>query len=169
MSVNKNNFGINNTSVIGKMRCNAIFQETAGKSCLGNPALCDGTCQNFTKTKCSLPKYDKFVYGIATSEPIPSPTMPTPVNKDNAPSQALDSKPESPQNVIPIVVASLVSAFIVFGLAGIIWHRKIKGKGGGGGGGSSRNRSNPFKRSSEAQADDFNGAYDGPDDMDEVY
>ncbi|KAL7522094.1 hypothetical protein ACHAWX_006779 [Stephanocyclus meneghinianus] len=162
MSANKNNFGINNTSAAGN--CDAIFQQNAGKSCLGNPALCNGTCRNFTKTTCSLPMYGKHS-GIATSEPIPSPTTPTPVNKDSAPSQALASQPESPQNVVPIIVASLVSAFIVFGLAGIVWHRKIKRTSRGG---SRRNRSNPFNRSSGAQDDDLNDAYDG-DNMDEVY
>ena len=157
MSANKGNFGINNTSAAGK--CNAIFQEAKGKSCLSNPTLCDGGCLEFTKTTCSLPMYDKFVYGTVTSEPVA-----TPVNKDSAPPHALASNPESSQNMIPIIVASFVSAFVVFGMAGIIWHRKRKGKGGGGGGGSGRN---PFKKSSSAQDDDLDDAYDGLDDMDE--
>lgn len=168
MSVNTNNFGVNNTSVSGE--CHAIFQEAQGNSCLDSPAMCEGSCIDFTSTTCSLPMYDKFVYGPVSSVPGSSPML-----GENAPPNALDKvqQPESSNNLIPIIVATVVSAFVVFGLAGIIWHRKKKGTGGSGGGGGMRSTvtsSNPFssmRKSNQAQEEGLNDAYDGFDDLDE--
>ena len=172
MSVNKNNFGINNTSVGDK--CNAIFQESDGTSCLSNPAVCDGSCVEFTSKTCTLPMYDKFIDGPVSSTPASAPVL-----SENAPPHALGqvTEPNTSNNLIPIVVATLVSAFVVFGLAGIIWHRKKKGKGnnvGGSGGVESEgltskisSRFASLKSSNQSQEEELNEAYDGFDDLDE--
>lgn len=167
MSANTNNFGINNTSIGGQ--CSAIFQESEGASCLSNPAMCTGSCMEFTSTSCSLPMYDKFIDGPVSSNPAPPPVL-----AENAPSDKV-AQPNTSNNLIPIIVATLVAAFIVFGLAGIIWHRKKKGKGntgesGGTGRQLSRFGGNPFvrlRRSKNAQEEELNEAYDGFDDLDE--
>lgn len=169
MSVNTNNFGINSTSISSE--CNSIFQELQGSSCLHSPAMCEGSCIEFTSTKCDLPMYDKFIYGPVSSEPVVSGQT-----GENAPPHSLDKVPEpvSSNNLIPIIVATLVSAFIIFGLAGIIWHRKRKGQKNGGtasprGTGGFRSKfGNPLNplaklkrnRLSQAQAGELNDAYD---------
>jgi len=163
MSVNTNNFGINSTSISSE--CNSIFQELQGSSCLDSPAMCEGSCIEFTSTKCDLPMYDKFVYGPVSSEPVVSGQT-----EENAPPHSLDKAPEpvSSNNLIPIIVATLVSAFIIFGLAGIIWHRKRKGQKNGGTGGFRSKFGNPLNplaklkrnRLSQAQAGELNDAYD---------
>ena len=168
MSVNTNNFGINNTSIGGE--CSSIFQESEGSSCLDSPAMCEGSCIEFTSTECDLPMYNKFVYGPVSSEPVVSVE-----NGENAPPNSLDKVPEAEpsNNLIPITVATLVSAFIIFGLAGIIWHRKRKGENGGTTSHSSgglRKFGNPLgklrrNRNSHAQSGELNDAYDGLDDV----
>ena len=107
-----------------------------------------------------------------SSDPVSSPVL-----AENAPSDKV-AQPNSSNNLIPIIVATIVSAFIVFGLAGIIWHRKKKGNNSGvvrDVGGSGRQRSgrfggNPFvsfRGSKNAQEEELNEAYDGFDDLDE--
>jgi hypothetical protein len=169
MSVNNDNFGINNTSVGGQ--CNAIFEETAGTSCLSSPAMCDGTCREFTSKMCSLPMYDKFIDGPVSSTPATGPVL-----GQSAPPHAM-SEPESSNNLVPIIVATVVSAFVVFGLAGIVWKRKKNGKGGGDrvvGNAEDRGRrfSNPFaslRQSNQSQEEELNDAYGGFDDDEDMH
>lgn len=169
MSVNTDNFGINNTSVGEK--CNAIFQESEGTSCLSNSAKCDGSCVDFTGTTCTLPMYDKFIDGPVSSTPVSAPIL-----GENAPPHALGdvTEPQTSNNLIPIVVATIVSAFVVFGLAGIVWHRKKRGKGASGGAESERGTSRfaslsfaSFRGSNQLQEEELKDAYDGFDDLDE--
>lgn len=177
MSLNINNFGRNNTSV--GHECTAVFKEAEGKSCLANPAMCEGVCMDFQSDTCSLPMFDKYVDGPVTSPPVSTPAGVTPVLGETVPS------PQESTNLIPIIVASLVAAFIVFGMGGIIWMRKMK-KARGGGGDPDVVRSstkdhleslpvgNPFastigsRRSKMANRDEeMDEAYDGLDDIDE--
>lgn len=167
MSVNNDNFGVNNTSVGGQ--CNAIFEESTDTSCLSNPAMCDGTCREFTSKMCSLPMYDKFIDGPVSSTPATAPML-----GENAPPHALGKvpEPESSNSLVPIIVASIVSAFVVFGLAGIIWHRKKKGKGSDKVVTNAERESrfsNPYaslRHSNQSQEEELNDAYDDLDDED---
>jgi len=117
LSGNANNFGVLNAAgTFSKGRCNDIFHETNGTDCLAEGEPCNGFCMTFDADKCSLDSAD-------------NPNVPL----DNA-GITIQTKMDDTgkQNLTPIIVATVVAAFTVFGMAVIIIRRKQKGKNSGG-------------------------------------
>jgi len=120
LNSNDNNFGFGNTagSYGADKSCHDIFQESETSNCLGGGAddggaddavRCDGSCVGFESAVC-----------VIDAAPEPAP----PAGADDKPSggregiiiPAYNPKDnEAPLNIIPIIVACLVVAFVVFG------------------------------------------------------
>ncbi|KAL7547651.1 hypothetical protein ACHAWF_010936 [Thalassiosira exigua] len=158
---NKENFGFGVTAgayADGKT-CVDVFREADGADCLGGGAAnCRGTCTKFTATECRAGKSSDADDGLLASAvdseggegegegnaPTAAPT------KGRIVVPAYNKSEESgSSNTVPIAVASVVCAFVVFGLVGIVVRRRkmsskrlsasddsgLEGVGGEGGGG----------------------------------
>ncbi len=157
LSGNANNFGaLNAAGKFSKGRCNDIFHETNGTDCLAEGEPCNGFCMTFDADKCSLDSAE-------------TPNIPL----DNA-GITIQTKLEDggKQNLTPIIVATVVAAFTVFGMAVIIVRRKQKGKNRGGDTDISNSRSKGgskgggmFSKFKKKKAHDTS-AYDVEDDED---
>ena len=114
---NGNNFGWDNTDggFDGGVACTDIFVEAAGSDC-STGSNCNGTCTAFTSKTCSLDVTsvaNNTSGGADATKNVTAPYVRSPSGSDAT-------------NLVPIVVAVLVVAFIVFGLAFIIFKRSRK-------------------------------------------
>ena len=120
----KNNFGADSntagTYTDGEAKsasCTYVFQEAEGSKCLMEGAdSCTGSCMAFPANICPL--------DVVTGDEIPSPA-PNIVILVPAISRSEGSGGSS--KIIPIIVAAIVGAFVVFGFFGIIMRRRKKG------------------------------------------
>lgn len=130
-----NNFGVGVTAGgygIGKSAsCTGIFQEALDSDCLGSSA-CTGTCREFTALSCPVSDSvatGSIVGGAATNNGTPTgggSGTSSSTDKDDVifiPAHN-DGENEEGGSIIPIVVAALVCAFIVFGLFHILFRRR---------------------------------------------
>jgi len=125
---NVNNFGleISAGSHTGGT-CTDVFVEAEGADCLGSDS-CAGTCMEFSATMCPM---DASMGGSESGMETGTPTADAPAEDIiKAPAHAnSDSEASGSPNFVPILVAMLVSACAVFGLAGFIFFRRRKAKG----------------------------------------
>lgn len=156
LNSNDNNFGFGNTagSYGADKSCHSIFQESEISNCLGgegddgattDAVECDGSCVDFESAVCVID---------AVSETAP------PSDADEKPSTGREGivipaynpkDSEAPKNMIPIIVACLVVAFVVFGFIGIIVRRrKLANKKSGG----SQGEVHTFRGSGSAEGDE---------------
>ena len=114
---NGNNFGWDNTDggFDGGVACTDIFIEAAGSDC-STGYSCNGTCTAFTSKTCPLDVTsvaNNTSEGADATKNVTAPYVRSPSGSDAT-------------NIVPIVVAVVVVAFIVFGLAFIIFTRRRK-------------------------------------------
>jgi hypothetical protein len=114
---NGNNFGWDNTDggFDGGVACTDIFIEAAGSDC-STGSSCNGTCTAFTSKTCPLDVTsvaNNTSGGADATKNVTAPYVRSPSGSDAT-------------NLVPIVVAVVVVAFIVFGLAFIIFKRRRK-------------------------------------------
>lgn len=99
--------------------CTYVFKEATGSDCLSptteDGTTCTGSCMAFTTSSCPL---DSDFVGM---EPVAAP-------KDEILVPAIGRSEGSggSSKMVPIIVASLVGAFIVFGFIGIVMRRRKK-------------------------------------------
>ena len=98
--------------------CAYVFKEAAGSDCLSpeeDGTTCTGSCMAFTTSSCPL---DSDFVGM---EPVAAP-------KDEilVPASTRSEGSGGSSKMVPIIVASLVGAFIVFGFIGIVMRRRKK-------------------------------------------
>mmetsp|Transcript_21374 Transcript_21374/g.38715 ORF Transcript_21374/g.38715 Transcript_21374/m.38715 type:complete len:597 (+) Transcript_21374:121-1911(+) len=118
MTDNTNNFGVGITAGgYDGGTCTGVFQEAEDADCLGS-ASCSGNCIEFLATACSV---DLSLVANITIKDTPST-----VTKGEAVVpvrvHGISERPGS-SNIVPIVVATVITAFAVFGLVGIIFKR----------------------------------------------
>ena len=110
---NANTFGFDNTDggFDNGLTCTDIFIVAVGSDC-STGSNCDGTCTNFTSKACPLD---------VTSLPISTGT--DKADTSVSPEYVRNTNPSDASSIVPIIVAVLVVAFIVFGLGFIIFKR----------------------------------------------
>jgi hypothetical protein len=113
---NTNTFGFDNTDggFDNGLTCTDIFVAAVGSDC-STGSNCDGTCFNFTSNTCPLD---------VTS--LPNTAGGTNETNTSSPDYVRSKNPDSASRIVPIIVAVLVCAFIVFGLGFIIFKRRRK-------------------------------------------
>lgn len=125
ISSNENNFGFGNTAggYGDDGTCIQIFQEAEGVACLGeDTASCNGSCLEFALAACPL---ETGSPGLAGSTGDPATPSAAPPGKDQIIVPAYNKKDDSGSSkTVPIAVATIVGAFIVFGLVGIVLRRR---------------------------------------------
>ena len=120
MRVNLNNFGFGNTAGgFSTDACNDVFLEADGEDCLGLSS-CTGVCVGFQSTTCPLASY---LGGDSTNATAPSSAPKAPAVLETNKSNESASK-----NLTPIIVATVVSAFVFFGFIAIIFSRRKNGR-----------------------------------------
>eukprot|EP00986_Skeletonema_menzelii_P010319 scaffold5018_cov147-Skeletonema_menzelii.AAC.14 len=118
---NVNTFGFDNTDggFDNGLTCTDIFAVAVGSDC-STAANCNGTCTTFTSKTCPLD---------VTSFPTITPGG-TDEGENEAAAPGTDyvrsKNPTDTASIVPVVIAVLVCAFIVFGLFFIIFKRRRK-------------------------------------------
>jgi hypothetical protein len=112
MNGNQNNFGFGITSggYSSPLACNAIFIEAEGSNCLSS-STCDGACAQFAATACIV------------DNPLVAVAAPSASNQIYVPAYTREEDTGS-SKIVPLVVAVIIAAFIVFGLVAIICRRR---------------------------------------------
>lgn len=117
MIAHEGNFGVGVTAggyAGGDGTCTAVFMEAEGSDCMGSTG-CDGTCDEFAATACALDSQGPGGNNATTDEGA-SAAAP----KDEG------VRPRAPgsSSVLPIVIATVVTAVVVFGILGFLYKRK---------------------------------------------
>lgn len=114
---NVNTFGFDNTDggFDNGLTCTDIFKVAVGADC-STEANCNGTCTTFTSKTCPLD--------------VPSFPTSTPEGTDKAENPDTDyvrnKNPTDKASIVPVIVAVIICAFMVFGLIFIICKRRRK-------------------------------------------
>ena len=114
---NVNTFGFDNTDggFDNGLTCTDIFAVAVGADC-STEANCNGTCTTFTSKTCPLD--------------VPSFPTSTPEGTDKAENPGTDyvrnKNPTDKASIVPVIVAVIICAFMVFGLIFIICKRRRK-------------------------------------------
>ena len=129
MTGNTNNFGFTSNTAGSYTggdeagTCTSIFQEGPGANCLGS-TNCAGSCTSFTATTCMLDE-------PGASDGAPTAAIPSPTPGQIFVPAYSRSEGSGSSNMVPIVVATLVCAFVVLGCIGIIARRRKASKKNG--------------------------------------
>merc|ERR1719291_1020634 len=125
LNLNKDNFGFGDTAgqYGNENVCASVFLEDNSADCLSEDLSgCAGTCLEFGSAVCVAD----------TEEPAPAPSVvddtpggtPSTGDLEGIIVPAYNKKESKSKNLLPIIVASAVSAFVVFGFVCIIMRRR---------------------------------------------